>query len=246
MLISGYSRENAFDLESKEENEYFNESAVEMFVAQDKEYKEEKVLDYTISTNQDLNGGIYCLNSNLIHQMLIAKGIEEQEFFKGLYDYKKSKQIIGKFKKSSFKKLSSNMDSIHEEFNSYYDIEDEIYRLQEGNITVDVSEQVNQMQEYKSKLESIVSSSERMIIDKILLPRLKKMPSSEQQQLLSEYYKFIISEKEYFKSKTNYRAITLSKKQKSLWLQHVDVEPLNMKSMLRGKMLNLKNKDKEH
>ena len=178
--------------------------------------------------------------------MLIAKGIEEQEFFKGLYDYKKSKQIIGKFKKSSFKKLSSNMDSIHEEFNSYYDIEDEIYRLQEGNITVDVSEQVNQMQEYKSKLESIVSSSERMIIDKILLPRLKKMPSSEQQQLLSEYYKFIISEKEYFKSKTNYRAITLSKKQKSLWLQHVDVEPLNMKSMLRGKMLNLKNKDKEH
>lgn len=242
MIISGYSRENAFDLECKKENEYFNESAVEMFVAQDEEYKEEKVLDYTISTNQDLNGGIYCLNSNLIHQMLIAQGIEELEFFRGLYDYKKSKQIIGKFKKSTFQKLSLNMDSIFEELSMYYDMEDEIDGLQGENTAIDVSNQVNQMNEHKSKLESIISLSERMIIDKILLPRLKKVKSAEKQQILDEYYNFIISEREYFKLKTNYRAITLPKGSKSPWLQHVDVEQLSVKRELKE---NIEKQDKE-
>lgn len=248
IIISGYSRENTFDVEKecKKENEYFNEATVEMFIAQDEEYREEKVLDYTINTNQDLNGGLYCLNSNLIHQMLIARGGDEQEFFKGLYDYKTSKKMIGKFKKSVFKKLSSNMDSISRELLDYDEIENEAYELKEENPEADVSQQEKQMDEHKQKLESIVSSSERMIIDKILLPRLRRLSSSERQAVLSKYDKFIISEREYFKEKTNYKAITLSKKQKSTWLQHVDVEPLNMKSMLRDKTLNTKNKDKEH
>lgn len=241
VMISGYTRESAFDLEGKEENEYFNEATVEMFIVQDKEYREEKILDYTISTNQDLNGDIYWLNSNLIHQMLIAQGIKELEFFRGLYDYKKSKQIIGKFKKGTFQKLSLNMDSIFEELIMYDDMEDEIDRLQ-GENSLDVSNQVNQMSKHKSKLESIISSSERMIIDKILLPRLKKVKSAEKQQILSEYYNFIISEKGYFKLKTNYRAITLPKESKSPWLQHVDVEQLSKKGELNK---DIEKQDKE-
>lgn len=226
LIISGYSRENAFELKKKKENEYFNESAVEMFVAQDEEYRQEKVLDYTINTNQDLNSGIYCLNSNLIHQMLIAKGIDDQEFFEGLYDYKKSKQVIRKFKRSIFKKLSSNMDNIYEEINEYYDIDDEIYAIKQEDELTDVSEQLGKMDKHKSNLESIISQSERMIIDKILLPRLKKLSSIAQQQLLEQYDKFIISEREYFQSRTNYRVVTVKTKSSHPWFKHIDVKSL--------------------
>lgn len=244
MQISGYSRRNnAYDLESETENKYFNEAAVEMFVAQDEEYREEKVLDFTINTNQDLNGGLYCLNSNLIHQMLIARGIDEQEFFKGLYDYKTSKKMIGKFKKSVFKKLASNMDRISCELIDYDEIENEVYELQKENEEADVSQQEKQMDEHKQKLESVVSSSERMIIDKILLPRLRRLNSSERQAVLSEYDKFIISEREYFKEKTKYKAVVLAKKQEEPWLQHVDVEPLDIKP--RGKDDGLKREKKD-
>lgn len=227
LLISGYETETVFEEESKTYNEYFNESAVEMFVAQDEEYREEKVLNYKINTNQDLNEGIYCLNSNLIHQMLIARGISEEEFYKGLYNYKISKQIMGKFKKGTFKKLSSNMDTIFEELKNYYNIEDKIYKIEESNNSADTSQLKNEMNKHKSKLENTVSSSERMIIDKILLPRLKRVPLNEKQKLLDEYYKFIISEREYFKSKTNYQVFTVPKKKK--WLPHIDVEPLSPK-----------------
>jgi len=247
ILISGYSRENVFDIEkeSEKENEYFNESTVEMFVAQDEEYREEEVLDFTINTNQDLNGGLYCLNSNLIHQMLIARGIDEQDFFKGLYDYKASKKMIGKFKKSTFNELSSNMDSIFEELNDYYDMEDEVFKLQKENLEVDVSQQEKQMDEHKRKLESIVSSSERIIIDKILLPRLRRLSSSERQAVLSEYDKFIISEREYFKEKTNYKSVILAKKQEAPWLQHLDVEPLNVKLTEREKGVKREKSEEE-
>ena len=230
ILISGYSREDVFNFEKEtKENEAFNEATVEMFVAQDEEYREERVLDFTINTNQDLNGGIYCLNSNLIHQMLIAQGIDKQDFFKGLYDYKTSKKMIGKFKKCIFKKLSSNMDEIFKELNDYYDIDDEIYEIQKENPEANVSDQEKQLDEHKQRLESMVSTSERMIIDKILLPRLKKMNASERQELLSEYDKFIISEREYFKEKTNYKSVIVAKKQEEPWLQHVDVEPLDVR-----------------
>lgn len=244
ILISGYSREDVFNFAKEtKENEAFNEATVEMFVAQDEEYREEKFLDFTINTNQDLNGGIYCLNSNLIHQMLISQEIDKQDFFKGLYDYKTSKKMIGKFNKSTFKKLSSNMDEIFEKLNNYYDIDDEIYEIQKENPEADVSEQEKQMDEHKQKLESIISTSERMIIDKILLPRLKKMNPSERQELLSEYDKFLISERDYFKEKTNYKSVIIAKKQEEPWLQHIDVEPLDVK--LTQKKNGLKREKRE-
>ncbi len=230
ILISGYSREDIFNFEKEtKENEAFNEATVEMFVSQDEEYREERVLDFIINTNQDLNGGIYCLNSNLIHQMLIAQGIDKQDFFQGLYDYKTSKKMIGKFKKYTFKKLSSNMDKIFEELNDYYDIDGAIYEIQKENPEANMSEQEKQLDEHKQRLETMVSTSERMIIDKILLPRLKKMNASERQELLSEYDKFIISEREYFKEKTNYKSVIVAKKQEEPWLQHVNVETLDIK-----------------
>lgn len=241
IIISGYSRENAFDIDSKKENEYFNESAVDMFVNQDEKFREEKILDYTIYTNQELNAGIYCLNSNLIHQMIIARGIKKQEFFKGLYDYKKSKQVIKKFKNNIFKKLSLNMDDIYDEINKYYDYEDEVYMMQKEDKSVDVSKQLQNMNEHKIKLENIVAESERLIIDEILIPRLRKMDYKERQQLLDEYYNFIISEKEYFRLKTNYKAITISNKQKAPWFKHIDVDKIEIKDRLQDDRVNKEN-----
>lgn len=211
----------------KKENEYFNEAAVEMFVSQEEAYREEKVLDWTIHTNQDLNAGIYCLNSNLIHQMLIAQGVDEQEFFDGLSDYQKSKQVIGNFKNKIFKKLSSNMNCVFHELNAYYDTEDKMYEIQEKEVSADISGQLEQMETHKSKLKETIALSEKMIIDKILLPRLKKLSFEEKEQCLENYEKFIISEKEYFQRKTNYRAMTIPK---ANWLQHINVEPLKKKS----------------
>ena len=121
------------------------------------------------------------------------------------------------------------MDKIFEELNDYYDIDGAIYEIQKENPEANMSEQEKQLDEHKQRLETMVSTSERMIIDKILLPRLKKMNASERQELLSEYDKFIISEREYFKEKTNYKSVIVAKKQEEPWLQHVNVETLDIK-----------------
>ena len=243
IVISGYSRESVYDENSKEDFESFNEAAVEMFVNQDEEYKEEKIFDYTINTNQGLNGGLYCLNSNLIHQMLMAGEIGEKEFFKGLYDYKKSKQVIGKFRKTIFKKLSTNMDIITQNINDYYDVEDEICDLPKNDESSYAVENRMKMQESKKNLEDTISSSERMIIDKILLPKLKRVPLNERQQILDEYYKFIISEKEYFRVKTKYRAVADVGKHTSSCFKHIDVEPLDMNKVSKASLR--KERDRE-
>ena len=121
------------------------------------------------------------------------------------------------------------MDKIFEELNDYYDIDGAIYEIQKENPEANMSEQEKQLDEHKQRLETMVSTSERMIIDKILLPRLKKMNASERQELLSEYDKFIISEREYFKEKTNYKSVIVAKMQEEPWLQHVNVETLDIK-----------------
>ena len=162
--ISGYSREDVFNIKNPtKENEYFNESAVEMFVYQENEYRQEQVLDYTINTNQGKDGGLYSLNSNLIHQMLLTKGIKEEEFFEGLYDYKKSKKMISKFNNHTprgiFNKLSKNMDSIYKHLIEYDHIDYEIYQKEENGDKADTSELEKQMLEEKSKIQDIISKS---------------------------------------------------------------------------------------
>lgn len=232
IMISGYLREiNLFSANNYyTENESFNEAAVEMFVNQDNNYREEKVFDYTINTNQDSNGGLYCLNSNLIHQMLIARGISKYEFFEGLYDYKKSKNVIKKFKKKVFKKISTNMDDISEKVQEFYEIyEQAINILENDGDDAEFLEKKESMRKKQSEMEKIISKSERIIIDQILCPRLKSLPMPERQQLLSEYEKFIISEKEYFRQKTNYQFISVSDGSKinKPWIEHIDA-PYNI------------------
>ena len=96
------------------------------------------------------------------------------------------------------------------------------------------------MQESKKNLEDTISSSERMIIDKILLPKLKRVPLNERQQILDEYYKFIISEKEYFRVKSKYRALG---NYTSSCFKHIDVEPLDMNKVSKASLR--KERDRE-
>ena len=118
------------------------------------------------------------------------------------------------------------MYNIYEEINEYYDIDDEIYAINQEDELTDISEQLERMNKHKSNLESIISQSERMIIDKILLPRLNKLSSVEQQQLLEKYDKFIISEREYFQLRTNYRSVTVKTKSTHPLFKHINVKTL--------------------
>lgn len=226
VLISGYSKENIFDENVVSKNTYFNESAVEMFISQDNPYREVVVLDdFPINTNQDFNEGVYCINSNIIHQMLLASGIDEQEFYYGLYSYEGAKSFTNKFPKKIFDQISTNMDGIYHDINNYLDADDLIYDLESKGKEVQEQE-VLKRDAAKASFKSRVRENERLIIDKILLPRLKKVPISERQVLLDKYYGFLVCEKDYFQRVTGYQMLNKKKKveEENPWFKHVDVE----------------------
>lgn len=230
ILISGYSKENIFAKNAekvKKINKSFNEASVEMFLYQDNSYKEHKIFgEIPIHTNQDFNEGYYCVNSNLIHQMILARGIEEQEFFEGLYNDNKAQKNVRKFSKRLFRKISENMDKITDDIDTYYDADDRIYdREQTGEkdpFLQDEKQKSNASKDFKRR----VSELERIMVDKLLLPRLRKVSKNEKQILLDKYFQFIIFEKEYFKQKTGYQMIEKARKEGDSWFKHVDVEPL--------------------
>ena len=51
-------------------------------------------------------------------------------------------------------------------------------------------------------MEQNISTMEKMIIDKILLPRLSKINEDEKRNLLAEYSKFLMLSKDYLQEKT--------------------------------------------
>ena len=225
--VSGYSRERIYDENSEKENEAFNEAAVEMFISQNRDYREKKIFDeIPINSNQDFNEGLYCANSNIIHQMLLASGIDLDTFFKGLYDYKTSKSVIKKFPRKLFKKVSRNMDDIFNDINRYFDTDDEILRLEEEGSSGPFEELEKKKDDSKADFISKVSENERLIIDKVLLPRLRRIPISERQAFLDKYYQFLICEKDYFKQVTGYKMITKLSSRDDDIFKHYDVEPL--------------------
>lgn len=225
--ISGYSVEDVFTKKEEvpKENEYFNESTVEMFVAQDNEYRKIDVLGYEIYTNQNNDDGLYTINSNLIRQMIIAKGIAEEKLFNGLFDYNFSKDIIKRINKGNifgpFKSISKNMDGI---FKGVIDVYDKIDNNEDGS-------------KEQERLDEKIHQTERIIIDKLLCPTIKKMDETERQQLLARYYPFIISEKEYFISKTNFRP-RLTSGESAHTFEHIDVPPLKENGIERDRQNN--------
>ncbi len=157
--------------------------------------------------------------------MIVASGAENQDLYKGLYDFAESKKFINRFPKRIFKKLSSNMDEISRSVSNFCDADSIIYDLiSEGKEVPHGQEQ--KREDAKTDFINIVGESERMIIDKILLPRLRRTPAPERQTLLDNYYGFIICEKDYFQRATGYQMLEPKKKsvESNPWLEHVDVD----------------------
>lgn len=224
-LVSGYSKEDVFDVDTgdyKKENEYFNEAVVEMFCYQDDDYREEEAFGYNVYTNQDFNEGYYAINSNIIRQMMLARGIDRDTLFKGLYDTKTAEKVERKFKKKVFRQLSGNMDDISDGILQYYNLDNS---REDGVENGDLDEQISLQQK---EITDKIKESERTVIDKILMPRLRRLSPEERTKLLSEYDKFIICERDYFRKRTGYQAIAKpNKKEKTEdkpWIQKVDVD----------------------
>ena len=232
ILVSGYSRENIFDENPTKTNVSFNEAAVEMFIEQGHEYRQEMVFgEIPINTNQDFNEGLYCVNSNIIHQMLLASGMDEQEFYEGLYDYNASKRNIRKFPRKVFKQLSSNMDDTTQALNDYFDADFEIYLAEKEGKEIDPEKEKKKMADGKASFIAKVSENERLIIDKILKPRLSRIPIDDRQAFLDNYYQFMICEQEYFRQATGYKAVEPVKKEANPIFTHYDVDVSKATSM---------------
>ena len=213
--VSGYTLEDVFseDETPYKENEYFNESAVEMFVVQDDEFRVINALGIDIYTNQYDDGGLYSINGNLLRQMLLARSVSEEDLFCGLFDYNDAKRVIGRLDRSlfkrNFKRVSKNMDQIAEDILSITDVDEE-RDLVEG-------------------IKSKIGETEMLIIDNFLCPSLRGLSEESRQEVLDNYYKVIMCERDYFTTKTNYRALTVSKKISPVF-EHIDVEPLVVNS----------------
>lgn len=213
--VSGYTLEDVFseDETPYKENEYFNESAVEMFVTQDDEFRVINAFGIDIYTNQYNDEGLYSINGNLLRQMLLARGVSEEDLFCGLFDYNDAKRVIGRLDRSlfkrNFKRVSKNMDQIAEDILSITDVDEE-RDLVEG-------------------IKSKIGETEMLIIDNFLCPSLRGLSEESRQEVLDNYYKVIMCERDYFATKTNYRALTVSKKISPVF-EHIDVEPLVVNS----------------
>lgn len=228
--VSGYTIEDVFSEDEipYKENEYFNESAVEMFVAQDDEFRVINALGIDIYTNQYDDGGLYSINGNLIRQILLARGVSEEDLFCGLFDYDDAKRVIGRLDRSlfkrNFKKVSKNMDHIAEDILSITDVDEE--------------------RDLIERIKSKIGETEKLIIDNFLCPSLRGLSEESRQEFLDKYYKFIMCERDYFVSKTNYRAMTVSRKTSSVF-EHIDVEPLTVKSSKEKNEKRKGEKDKD-
>ena len=72
------------------------------------------------------------------------------------------------------------------------------------------------------------------------MPSLKKLSPEKREELLAEYDKFLVCERDYFRQRTGYQAITIPNKltkSNGEWLQKVDVdiqEVLDKQEMSKG------------
>ena len=207
----------------EKQNEQFNEALVDMFSSKDKEFKKynmDSLIGIDMNIYSNLNrGSCYIFNSNLARQMIIARGLEEDKVFDGLFDEKCSKKTLKKFKSKTFKKISKSMDDIVHNLNDYMIVSDDLYEKYYGendslfgyreNCSKEELEKEN---EAKNRFMDEISKAERTIINEILLPRIKNSKESEKTKVLQDYSKFIINEREYFSQVTGFEFITQNQK----------------------------------
>ena len=174
--------------------------------------------------------------------MLLARGTSEKEMFNGLFDYKKANKLIGKFNKKIFRELSDGMNETFELLNQkrgmWSKFDKKIDELNIANITSQdelnkIIEENTELKEIKRNIlkngdtmENKISTMEKMIIDKILLPRLSKINEDEKRNLLVEYSKFLMLSKDYLQEKTGIKIIDKNpNNERERFIQGLQVEP---------------------
>lgn len=223
----------------QDNNVQFNEACVEIFANQDEKFEEYEAGNAKIYTNI-ISG--YRYNANLVRQMLLARGTSEKEMFNGLFDYKKANKLIGKFNKKIFRELSDGMNETFELLNQkrgmWSKFDKKIDELNIANITSQdelnkIIEENTELKEIKRNIlkngdtmENKISTMEKMIIDKILLPRLSKINEDEKRNLLVEYSKFLMLSKDYLQEKTGIKIIDKNpNNERERFIQGLQVEP---------------------
>ena len=179
----------------------FNEALVESFACKERVFDFRRFLNYRIYSNVDNpNFGI---NANLARQMFIAKGITEQEWIDGLFDVESAEKVIDSFDEETFGTISKNMDEIYKMCGVYGSTEAQILKLKKSN-QGPLEDIVVTNEHARTELIINIEESERLIIDKILLPELENKTPEEKQKILRQYNQYIISERPYFTKKTGF------------------------------------------
>lgn len=204
----------------QDNNVQFNEACVEIFANQDEKFEEYEAGNAKIYTN--ITSG-YRYNANLVRQMLLARGISEKEMYNGLFDNKKANKVIGKFNKNIFRELSDGMNEIfalvNQESYMYHELDE---RVDELNVPNNIyKEELNKIIEENSELKEIKSNilkyrdtrknkiltMEKLIIDRILIPRLQSMNEEEKRNSLTEYSKYLMLSRDYLQEKTGIKTM---------------------------------------
>lgn len=192
-------------------NREFTEACVDTFACQYDKYEEYKLGNIQLYTNLK---SVYRYNANIVKQMLLARGIPQKDMFEGLFDYKKAKKLMKKFNKKVFKTLSSGMDKNSELFDKHMDLRSDINkRIDElGGLKNAPVEEIDKLKELSDdshkhwdSMEKNISAMERLIIDKILLPRMKRMNDEEKRNILTEYSKYLMLSRDYLQEKTGFK-----------------------------------------
>lgn len=196
----------------------FNEACVEMFALKDVPLQSKSMFNYwCINKNLYTNfreGCYYIFNSNFVREIMIASGVNESELFDGLFDYKSSKKVIKKIGGRTFRKIAGNMDKLYGELKEYNNVLDEIFDKYYKEDMADViksvfecctAEEIEKIDDVRKKAEKRMSLIEKMIIDKLLIKRLKKLDGEEKKSLLEEFSKFVVFERDYFEKVSGFK-----------------------------------------
>ena len=192
--VSGYKIIDKILWTHKVDNEGFNEAATQMFASYNNEYYKDDFLGYNIYTNQSEDQSVYKININLIHQMIIAKGLTDNEVFRGLFNYNNAVEFMSKYDKTTFTELSQLMDIIYHNTFKLSKTKNYMYNTADKNIDQLIQDEVNATVE----LKMATKNAEQKIINSILLPQLQNKSAEEKQKILAEYSKYLVSENEYF------------------------------------------------
>ncbi|MBE5806585.1 MAG: hypothetical protein E7313_07785 [Clostridiales bacterium] len=179
-------------------NKAFNEALVETLASKGIPYQTRRFMGYSIYSN--LETPSYAIISNLVNQMFIANEITNEEWIDGLFNKESCEKVLNSFEENNFRKISKNMHEIFE-LSSIVGM-NEIVFFEKQNIGDKIN--VRALQDYenvKKEVKECIGNTERLIIDNILLPKLRGKTSEDKNVLLKKYQKFIISERDYFEKK---------------------------------------------